>query len=381
MRKYTFIFSIILLGLVTMLCGGCGGGGGGTSSQFGVGTSTVSMAVGNTSAPAALIIPIEVQSIVFTITASDMTTISRTVPIVDHSTQLSVSFTVPNGQDRHFVAEALDSGGSVLYRGETSATLTGSAVSLTLNLQPVASPTGTVTGVVKDASTLIGIDGVTVTFSPQAAGGSPVVATTSGGGQYSATLPAGTYSYAASKTGYSTTNGTVTVAVSATPQPLDIVITFISTAYWTAVLNWGPAPADLDLHLYVPNGSTWMEVYYNFMGNGTSLPFATLDVDNTSHSSTNLGPETIRIYRDPSTTFFQTGKYKLFVNDFSGPTFVNDATIQLTAPDGTVTMIRLSNATGSLGNPYWYVADLDCLPGSASTLNITVKNILQTSPP
>jgi len=84
-------------------------------------------------------IPQNVTQIVFTISAPDITTITRDVHI---SGQASVTetFIVPNGNNRRFLVEAKDSSGNVLFRKEAYSNLNGSPVTLTLNMDDVAPP-------------------------------------------------------------------------------------------------------------------------------------------------------------------------------------------------------------------------------------------------
>ena len=58
------------------------------------------------------------------------------------------------------------------------------------------------------------------------------------------------------------------------------------------VLNWGENPHDLDSHLKTPqiNGQEYHIMYSN-RGSSESIPFVTLDVDDTN----GYGPETITI--------------------------------------------------------------------------------------
>ncbi|MBI5195507.1 MAG: YncE family protein, partial [Nitrospirae bacterium] len=77
----------------------------------------------------------DVASIRFTISASDMSTITRTVSYSGGT--VSESFNVPNGSNRRFLVEALNSSGSVIYNGETTTNLNGSAVTLGIALSAV----------------------------------------------------------------------------------------------------------------------------------------------------------------------------------------------------------------------------------------------------
>lgn len=81
-------------------------------------------------------IPSSMVTIRFEISAPDMTTIQKTVS-VDGRTSISESFDVPNGDNRHFLVEAMDAAGNVLYRGDTYANLDGTPVILEIAMVSV----------------------------------------------------------------------------------------------------------------------------------------------------------------------------------------------------------------------------------------------------
>jgi len=78
-------------------------------------------------------IPSIVQDLRLTVSAADMATITATVNVVGLS---SADFIVevPNGSQRHFVVDGLDSGAAVQYRGDTFSDLNGDPVLLTINM-------------------------------------------------------------------------------------------------------------------------------------------------------------------------------------------------------------------------------------------------------
>lgn len=86
-------------------------------------------------------IPKDVTHILFTISAPDMTTITRIVPVTDQAF-ITEFFTVPNGNNRHFVIEAKNSSGVTLYRPlrEFYANLDGQPVTLTIDMKDAAAP-------------------------------------------------------------------------------------------------------------------------------------------------------------------------------------------------------------------------------------------------
>ncbi|MBI5195767.1 MAG: hypothetical protein HZA10_05560, partial [Nitrospirae bacterium] len=97
MKRLTTIFAIILLAITFNNCGGGGGTGSGSGSS---GSSNVTINVGGGSSASSsgglhTTSTADVASIRFTISASDMSTITRTVSYSGGT--VSESFNVPNG--------------------------------------------------------------------------------------------------------------------------------------------------------------------------------------------------------------------------------------------------------------------------------------------
>ncbi len=144
MKKLTTIFAIILLAITFNNCGGGGGGAGSGSGSSG--SSNVTVNVGSSNGTSSVnglhtaSIPSTVASIRFTISASDMATITKTVSVAGQSS-ISESFNIPNGSNRTFLVEALNSSGTVIYNGSTTATLNGSQVTLSIALASTTSNT------------------------------------------------------------------------------------------------------------------------------------------------------------------------------------------------------------------------------------------------
>ena len=143
-------------------------GGGGSSSSLSSGTTNVTIALGNTKAAdlngklltESASIPPEVASIRFAISAPDMATIERIVP-VNGQVSLSETFTVPNGSNRHFVVDARDAAGHVNYTGDAFADMNGTAVSLPITMvaqdtvPPVFSGLSDITSITATSLTLV----------------------------------------------------------------------------------------------------------------------------------------------------------------------------------------------------------------------------------
>lgn len=172
----------------------CGGGSGN-----GTATTPVSVRIGGTAAArSAAAIPVGVATVSFVISAVDMTTISLDLP-VSGLASVSQSFSVPNGVDRQFLVEAKDSSGTVLYRGMSLVSLTGTPVDLAITISAsnatatLVTDAGGVTtapAVLSSATATVHIPaGTTLTDSA----GTPVTGTLSATASFftsSATLPA-----------------------------------------------------------------------------------------------------------------------------------------------------------------------------------------------
>ena len=257
-RHYLSILSIGLLFLI--LLSSCGGGGAGSSSSSPGGPSSmVTLTVGGSGQAASLKIekktlfaqaagwfngliktdeviagiPSNVSKITFTVSAPDFNTLTRTDPVSGQSI-ITETFTVPNGDNRHFAIYAYDSTGTAVYTGSTDADLNGSAVTLNISMVAATAATYTISGTVTD-TTGKGVSGATVTLtgatdSPSAAVSSKAVpgrrslilasmrsstATTDSSGQYTfAGLASGTYTISVSLSGYSFSPSSSTVTVS-----------------------------------------------------------------------------------------------------------------------------------------------------------------------
>ncbi len=131
MRYLYILLSLVTFMFITSCGSGTGTGSGGTSLV----TITIGGSGGNSAAvKQAAAIPGSVSKLAFAITASDMTAITREV-LISGQTMITASFNVPNGSNRQFKVAALDSTGKVLYNGETTANLDGTAVTLNINMQ------------------------------------------------------------------------------------------------------------------------------------------------------------------------------------------------------------------------------------------------------
>ena len=140
------ILGLLILALLTIHCGG--GGGGSDSSTSGsyktnveiVLQTTRSASVERTIQKDTSQIPAGIVTVRFTISAPDMDTIRREVPVVGKTTIVE-TFQVPVGSNRCFLIEAIDSAGNLVFQGRVYATVGGTPLTLAVTLEntdPVA---------------------------------------------------------------------------------------------------------------------------------------------------------------------------------------------------------------------------------------------------
>jgi YVTN family beta-propeller protein len=88
-----------------------------------------------TSAVAA--IPSTVSDVRVTVSAADMYTITTTVPVAGLPS-VTITIEVPNGRNRNFSVEGLDTSGTAVYSGQTTTDLSGTEITLSILLTPAA---------------------------------------------------------------------------------------------------------------------------------------------------------------------------------------------------------------------------------------------------
>ncbi len=154
MKKLLFMTLILTFLTANASCGGGDGSSANTSDKttvtISLGEARIASHAGGGLLSATSTIPSElgVTSIKFTISATDMVTIERVISVAGRTT-ISESFEVPTGANRHFLVEAMDASGNVLYRGETFANLDGTPTSLTIAV--FFSGSGEITDLIGDA--------------------------------------------------------------------------------------------------------------------------------------------------------------------------------------------------------------------------------------
>lgn len=137
--------SIVCLLAGLLICvfgcsGGGGGGGGDTSGSTPAGTTLVTIRLGQTREASSTGLPRVAASIPSSVTAVRITVTGpgREPVVTQESTvgrdEVTVSFTLPNGPNVNFLVEALNAGAQVIYRGERTANLVGTPLSLPITM-------------------------------------------------------------------------------------------------------------------------------------------------------------------------------------------------------------------------------------------------------
>lgn len=238
----------------------------------------------------------------------------------------------------------------------------------TAQMVPVGLGTGTITGVVRDATTANPVVGATVELrigSGNTTG--PVLATTttnSGGGYSFASQQSRNYTIRGSRQGF--VDGSVNVAVFGTTvvAPLTFLSPGTGTIAWRFVLSWGSQPSDLDAYLTGPIAASAQRfvVYFGTPGSLVASPFAQLDIDRT----TGFGPETITMAQQIA------GVYRYYVNNFSQQPSITVSNARVDVYQGNTLFNQFFIPQGS--GTYWTVFELN---GSS----LTPINTIGTSQP
>jgi hypothetical protein len=229
-KMLTIVLALLLLAAL-LTTEGCGSSTTGTKSS-----SMVTVTIGNnksvslTIRPATLLaraelqlrrawrsgvavagIPAAVKKIVITVSAPDMTTITRTILVVGQL-EITDTFEVPNGTGRHFKIEAFNSEGRLIYFAEASRDVNGAPVEISFDMRPnllTVTPVAGIHGNISPATAETVVDGSTKQFTITADSGYSIVAPVGG------TCPQGNLNGNVYTTGIITTDCTVAPAFSA----------------------------------------------------------------------------------------------------------------------------------------------------------------------
>lgn len=235
----------------------------------------------------------------------------------------------------------------------------------------VAVPRGsaTLSGTVVDATTGLPVQGATACFV-YSGNVSGLCDNTDANGEFVLQLlPAGDHAVQVSKSGFTTAREAVQLSDGATTTVRIALNPGLSSGELRIVLSWNADPSDLDSHLWIPQGSSYYEVYFSNKGDCDAAPYACLDVDDT----TGYGPETTTVSR------LLTGVYSYAVHWYggTGSWATSGGTVRVYDASGliaTYTAPSNANEPGAGGMVWWYVFDLD--GGS-----LVPKNTLSSNPP
>jgi hypothetical protein len=255
----------------------------------------------------------------------------------------------------------------------TVAVIANQTVTQDFHLVPIQMQTGTLQGIVRNASNGQPISGATISA------GSRTTASGSDGTYTLSNVPAGQQNLTASATGFISTQVTITVVANQTVTQNISLSPVLATGQIRITLNWTKnsqgEPDDLDMHLLGPNpdGASCFHIFFFDTGSLNSPPYAELEVDNIQlpgHPPT----ETIRISR------LTPGIYRFFVHNFSGQ-FDDEAPSAFQQSRATVQVFGSSGLLFSQTIPagsgfYWNVFTLN-----GQTGEITPVNQISSTPP
>ncbi len=125
---------------------GCGsdirGGGSEGATEVTINMGSPEAVRGITTSPRTSSVPSTVQSIKVKVSASDMSTVEKTVTVVSGQESVQVSIIITNGSGRQFEVFAYDSSSALKYYGYDSSDLLGTPLTLAVRLYPAESAVG-----------------------------------------------------------------------------------------------------------------------------------------------------------------------------------------------------------------------------------------------
>jgi hypothetical protein len=209
----------------------------------------------------------------------------------------------------------------------------------------VSGPTGTLSGVITNASNGLPIAGAT----EQVVGGGS--ATTNASGAYTiAGVAAGARTVQSSAPGFTSRTDPVSVAAGVTTTFSTSLVPASAGGNITIVLTWGALPTDLDSHLVgpmLPSGR-----FHMFYANPNPVPYVSLDHDVTN----SFGPETTTITTSGGS--FVPGTYNYYVNNYSmnpADFSVSNAIVSIFQNGAQLAQFLVGGATGGAASANWSV--------------------------
>jgi hypothetical protein len=162
---------------------------------------------------------------------------------------------------------------------------------------------------------------------------------------------------------------TETVTVTLTEAAIAITV-LLSPSLWDgayrAVLRWGYKPSDLDIHMYVPSGSTYIDRNWANKGSEISTPSGWLDIDDTD----GYGPETVTA-KTPN-----IGIYQIWVYNYSQTPDItsSNAEVSIYSDQGKQRTYKVPLNLGT-GYKAWHVCDIDCVNKIITDVNLLRTNL------
>lgn len=224
--------------------------------------------------------------------------------------------------------------------------------------------TGTVTGIVRNASTGQPLAGAIIGIA-----NTSLTATSAANGAYTlSNLPAGARTLTAALTGFAATQFAITVVAGQTLTQNISLSPTLATGQLRITVNWtkdaSGLPDDFDAHLYGPDGSNGcFHVYWDNTGSLTAAPYASLEVDNIELSG-HPPTETIRIAQQIP------GIYRFFLHDyeseFTDGLSRSRATVQIFGSSGLLRTYVAPTGNGE----FWNVFELNGQTGALTDINL-----------
>jgi hypothetical protein len=201
---------------------------------------------------------------------------------------------------------------------------------------------------------------------------------TDDGGNYSATLETGVYTFSISANGYSSTSATINIFGNESRQKDLSLSPILSEGNMRIVLNWGKDPRDLDSHLVKKvNGSQEYHIYYRAQS-GTNG-------DNLDHDDvTSYGPETVTIDNVDTTAV-----YTYYVHHYAGSSNLKSSSAKVDVYYGNQ---RFTYSVPNGDGIYWKVFEIEngtitpcilsCIQSGTSSIvrNINEDNLFNNLP-
>ena len=227
--------------------------------------------------------------------------------------------------------------------------------------------TGIASGVITDALTGSGIEGVTLSARNgwnNTEGDVLGTAVTDSSGNYSISLPLGNYTLQAVKEGYISDSFNIIVQRGETKYQNGTLTPIGQGDSYRIVLTWGENPSDLDSHVVgtLSNGNTFHVYYSDKSQFDGDLEVCNLDVDDT----TSYGPETITLNVNTDKPYY----YYIYRYAGSGTVASSEAQIRVYKGETPIAVYNVPTDQGS--GDYWNVFAI-------KSGQIIVKNTITSS--